>query len=63
MTGWRKKQVFQKINTYEARELGVHTGKIDQRFKPAWMCVVCKKIFFNKEDTELHNHNEKREEK
>lgn len=55
--------MFQKINTYEARELGVHTGKIYQRFKPAWMCVVCKKIFFNKEDTELHNHNEKSEEK
>lgn len=62
MTGWRKKQVFQKINTYEARELGVHTGKLDERFKPAWICTECKRIFFTKEETELHKHTTREEE-
>jgi hypothetical protein len=54
--------VFQKINTYEARELGVHTGKLDERFKPAWMCTECKRIFFTKEETELHKHTTREEE-
>jgi len=58
MTAWRKKQVFQKINTYEGREVGVHTGEVKQMFRPAWLCTICNKIFFNKEETEIHKHSE-----
>jgi len=61
MTGWRKKQVFQKINTYEGREVGVRTGEVKQTFKPAWMCTTCKRIFFHKEETERHTHVPKQE--
>ena len=59
MTAWRKRQVFQKITTYEGREVGVRTGGLKQSFRPAWMCTTCKKIFFSKEETETHNHKDK----
>jgi len=62
MTGWRKKQVFQKINTYEGREVGVRTGEVKQTFRPAWICTECKRIFFTKEETELHKHTTREEE-
>jgi hypothetical protein len=58
---WRKRQVFQKINTYEGRELG--SGRLAQIFKPAWMCTVCNKIFFTKEETETHDHKDKEDAK
>jgi len=61
MTAWRKRQVFKKINTYEGRPLGVHTGEVNQIFRPAWMCTICKRIFFLKEETETHKHNEQSE--
>lgn len=50
--------MFQKINTYEGREVGVHTGEVKQMFRPAWLCTICNKIFFNKEETEVHKHSE-----
>ena len=59
MTAWRKRQVFQKISTYEGRPVGVHTGEVNQIFRPAWMCTVCKKVFFTKEETETHDHKDK----
>jgi len=54
ISGWRKKQVLQKINTYEGREMGVHTGKMKQIFIPAWLCTLCQKIFSTKEEGETH---------
>ena len=53
--------MFKKINTYEGRPLGVHTGEVNQIFRPAWMCTICKRIFFLKEETETHKHNEQSE--
>jgi len=32
---------------------------VNQIFRPAWLCTVCKKIFFNKEETETHDHKDK----
>jgi hypothetical protein len=61
MTAWRKRQIFQKINAYEGREVGVRSGKVEQLFQPAWMCIECKKIFLNKEETEIHKHKEENE--
>jgi hypothetical protein len=57
--GWRKRQLFQKINTYEGRELGVGAGGVKQIFRPAWMCSVCNRVFFTKEETETHDHKDK----
>jgi len=51
--------VFQKISTYEGRPVGVYTGEVNQIFRPAWMCTVCKKVFFTKEETETHDHKDK----
>ena len=53
--------MFQKINTYEGREVGVRSGKVKQAFKQAWMCTTCKRIFFYKEETERHSHVQKQE--
>jgi len=52
--------VLQKINTYEGRELGVHTGRLKQTFKPAWLCTLCQKIFNTKEKGEMHECRNKR---
>lgn len=60
-SGWRKKQVLQKINTYEGRELGVHTGELKQIVKTAWLCTVCNKIFNTKEEGEMHECRDKRD--
>ena len=54
--------MFQKINAYEGREVGVRSGEVKQLFKSAWMCTECKRIFFNKEETELHKHTKREEE-
>ena len=54
--------MFQKINTYEGREVGVRTGEVKQTFRPAWICTECKRIFFTKEETELHKHTTREEE-
>ena len=51
--------MFQKITAYEGREMGVRTGELKQSFRSAWMCTTCKKIFFNKEETETHDHKDK----
>ena len=51
--------MFKKINTYEGRPVGVHTGEVNKIFRPAWMCTVCKKVFFTKEETETHDHKDK----
>ena len=54
INGWRKLQVLQKINTYQGREVGVHTGELREYLIPAWLCTKCDSIFYDKERAEHH---------
>ena len=53
--------MLERINTYEGRELGVHTGEIKQIFKLVWRCTLCNQIFNTKEEGEMHECRVKRD--
>ena len=46
--------MLQKINTYQGREVGVHTGELREYLIPAWLCTKCDSIFYDKERAEHH---------
>jgi len=52
--------MIEKINTYESRR-GEERGKIRTIHRVIYRCSDCGKMFAQKEEAEIHKHNEQSE--